>query len=297
MDNYSEKTVESFDGTKIWYRIVGSGAPTLVLCDGVGCAGYVWKYLIPHFSGRHRIVHWNYRGHGKSAAPADIDNLGIEECCQDLEAVLDDAGEKDPVVLLGHSMGVQVILEFCHRHPERVCALVALTGSYGRAVDHVHDSSVVKTLFPLMKQAVESLNHLVRPLWRNLIHSQVAYHYATLFEINGSLIKKEDFYPYLEQLANMDPVVFVKTLEGAARHTAEPYLSEITQPTLIIAGERDRFTPHWISRRMQSLMQAAKLQTLPLASHTGPIEMPDLTNLSIEKFLSEIGDCRKTPSH
>lgn len=292
MDNYLEKTVPSFDDTPIWYRLIGSGRPTLVLCDGVGCNGYVWKYIIPQFSPRHRLIHWNYRGHGKTPPPEKLDNLGIEECCQDLEAVLDDAGQKEPVVLLGHSMGVQVILEFTHRHPERVCALVPITGSYGRAIDHVHDSGLAKTIFPLARRVVNDFTPLVLPFWRQIIHSELGLQYAKTFEINGQLIKREDFYPYLEHLARMDPRVFVRTLEGAARHTAEPYLHEITQPTLIIAGERDRFTPHWISRRMQSLMPNARLQTLPLCSHTGPIEMPDLTNLAIEKFLAEVGDCR-----
>ena len=78
IDHYSEKRVESFDGTVIWYRMIGTGEPILVLCDGVGCDGFVWKYLIPHLEGKYRIVHYNYRGHGKSTTPENPENLGIE---------------------------------------------------------------------------------------------------------------------------------------------------------------------------------------------------------------------------
>lgn len=293
MDHYTETTVAGFDATPIWYRRIGSGEPTLVLCDGVGCDGYVWKYFIPHFEDRYRLVHWHYRGHGRSGMPQDPDNLGIEECAEDCRAVLEHVGIEGPVVLLGHSMGVQVILEFYHRYPDRVAALIPVTGSYGKAIDYVHDSGLVKRLFPLMRYLT---NGRLRPLlisgWRRLINSELAYWYSCTFEINEGLIRREDFFPYLEHLSRMDPEVFLRTLAGAARHTAEPYLAEIKVPTLIVAGEADQFTPYWLSRRMHAMIPNAQLLTLPMGSHTGAIELPELTNLRIDKFLSELeGSC------
>ncbi len=274
MDHYTEKMVESFDGTNIWYRRIGTGEPTLVLCDGVGCDGYVWKYLVPHLEGKYRIVHYNYRGHGKSETPDNLENLGIEECVEDLKCVLDDAGVEQPAVLAGHSMGVQVILEFYHRYPGRVHALIPITGSYGKAIDHVHNSGLAKQILPLAKYAVANFNPVIKELWRRVVHSDLAFLYACRFEINADLIKKGDFFPYLEHLSRMDPVVFTRTVEGAARHTAEPYLPEIKVPTLIVAGEADKFTPYWISRRMHTMIPDSQLLTLPMGSHTGPIELP-----------------------
>ncbi len=290
MDRYLETTVPSFDGTPIWVRSIGSAQPALVLCDGLGCDGYVWKYLIPHFEKRHRIIHWNYRGHGKTPPPKEPERIGVEEAAEDLKVILDHFGDVAPAVLLGHSLGVQVILEYVHRHPRDVSALVAITGSYGRAIDHVHDSGLAKSVFPLVKMAVDRLEPLVKTFWKEMIHSELAYLYATTFEINGKLVQREDFFPYLDHLARMDPKMFIKTLEAAARHTAEPYLPEIRQPTLVVAAEHDRFTPFWIGKRMQSLMPNAQLLKLPLCSHTGPLELPELTNLGIEKFLQGLAD-------
>lgn len=293
MDHYTETTVASFDGTPIWYRRIGSGEPTLVLCDGVGCDGYVWKYFIPHFEDRYRLVHWHYRGHGRSGKPQDAADLGIEECAEDCRAVLDQVGTEGPVVLLGHSMGVQVILEFYHRYSDRVSALIPVTGSYGKAIDYVHDSGMVKRLFPLLRYAASGrLRPWLTRGWRRLVNSELAYWYSCTFEINEGLIRREDFFPYLEHLSRMDPEVFLRTLAGAARHTAEPYLSEIKVPTLIVAGEADQFTPYWLSRRMHAMIPNAQLLTLPMGSHTGAIELPELTNLRIDKFLAELeGKC------
>jgi pimeloyl-ACP methyl ester carboxylesterase len=234
------------------------------------------------------MIHWTYRGHGQSPAPADLDNLGIEENAEDLLAVMDHAGVKRKAVLLGHSMGVQVILEFYHRHPERVLALIPITGSYGKAIDHVHDTGVMRQLFPLIKLLTLRFKEPLFKVTRELIASELAFWYARKFEINEKLIKREDFFPYLEHLANMDPEIFIRTLEGASRHTAEPYLSEIKVPTLIVAGEADRFTPYWISQRMHAMIPGSQLLTLPMGSHTGAIEQPDLTNLRIERFLADL---------
>ncbi len=285
MQGYLETSVEAEDGTPLWYQRFEGPPPTLVLCDGVGCDGYVWRHLIPHLQGRVRMIHWNYRGHGRSGAPVDLGRLGIEECAQDLWRVVDHAGVREPAVLAGHSMGVQVILEAWHLAPGRVRALIPVTGSYGKAIDHVHDSSLVRRLFPLASKLVPTLLPVLRPVWRELVRSELAYWYACTFEVNEGLVRREDFFPYLDHLARMDPEVFLRTLEGAARHTAEPYLADIRAPTLVVASERDRFTPYWISQRMHALIPGAELLSLPMGSHTGPIELPELFNLRVEKFL------------
>jgi pimeloyl-ACP methyl ester carboxylesterase len=293
MDAYYETLVESFDQALIWYRCIGSQEPTLVLCDGIACDGFVWKYLIPYFENQHRIIHWNYRGHGKTPSPKNWDNLGIEECAQDLCHVLDHARIQQPVVLLGHSMGVQVILEFYHRYPERVLGLIPVTGPYGKAIDHIHDTSVMRRFFPLLKFVCTRFQSVTSFVNRTLAPTDLVYWYALAFEVNHRLIKKEDFFPYLEHMAKLDPALFMRMLERAARHTAEPYLADIKVPTLIIGAERDCFTPYWITQRMHAMIPGSQMLTLPQGSHAGPIELPELTNLRIEKFLAQFASEKK----
>ena len=55
-------------------------------------------------------------------------------------------------VLFGHSIGVQVALEFHRRHASRVKGLVLICGSYGNPLDTFHDSTVLKRLFPLLRR-------------------------------------------------------------------------------------------------------------------------------------------------
>src|SRR5215218_2180122 len=132
------------DGASLYYAVEGpAGAPGAVLCDGLGCDGFAWKHLAPHLEQRHRVLRWHYRGHGRSSVPRDTSRVGMDYHCDDLARVMDAAG-LERAVLFGHSMGVQVVLEFHRRHPERVAGLVLVCGSYGNPLDTFHDSTYLK---------------------------------------------------------------------------------------------------------------------------------------------------------
>src|SRR4051812_30850856 len=87
------------DGTPIYYRLAGppdgeAGRTkhpphAVVFADGIGCDGYVWKYLEPALAAERPIVHLHYRGHGKTPAPREAGRVTIADCADDLVAVLD----------------------------------------------------------------------------------------------------------------------------------------------------------------------------------------------------------------
>ena len=62
------------DGATLFYEVMGRPLPatSILLCDGLGCDGYVWKYLQWVLAERYRILHFHYRGHGRTPLPADI---------------------------------------------------------------------------------------------------------------------------------------------------------------------------------------------------------------------------------
>src|SRR2546425_10614271 len=116
------------DGTRIYWSATGQGAPALVCCDGIGCDGFAWKYLVRDFAARHRILRWHYRGHGRSGLPADRSRVTFDDLCDDLSAVLDATATRE-AGLLGHSMGGQGRLEDHPRNPHRGLGLVLIWGS------------------------------------------------------------------------------------------------------------------------------------------------------------------------
>src|SRR6187551_1046693 len=88
--------VASSDGSPLFYEYWGEpererGAKTpVLLCDGIGCDGYVWRYLRQDLSDRFGL-HPHYRGHGRTSPPRDPARVTIEDLADDVASVLDDA--------------------------------------------------------------------------------------------------------------------------------------------------------------------------------------------------------------
>ncbi len=274
------------DGTRLWWQSSGAGRPAVVLTDGIGCAGYIWGRLLPELARHQRVVHWNYRGHGRSDAPTDPERVTLDDCVDDLLAVLDAAGERS-AVLAGHSMGVQVVLEAHRRAPERVAALVLACGSYGRPLDTFHDSKVMSRVFPALKAATLRFPEVARLAWRAILPTRLSFEIGRWLEVNRQLLPPEDLRRYLEDLACIDPTVFVRMMASAAEHDSYDHLPKVDVPAHVIAGEKDTFTPMWLSERMHAAIPRAELCVLPAGTHTGILEHAELVSLRIEKFLAE----------
>lgn len=273
------------DGTRLFYGVRGEG-PAIVLNDGIGCDGFAWKYLQPHLAVDHRVVHWHYRAHGRSGLPADPGRIDVPAHARDLLSLLD-ALELEQAVLVGHSMGTQVALEAYRLAPERVAGLILLCGSYGKVTATFHGSDMLKQVLPAILDAVERRKGLARALWGRL-PPKLAFHIARLSkEVDALAIREEDFRPYMEHFATMDPSIFLAMLRHAGEHTAEDLLERITAPTLVISAERDTFTPPVLAQHMAETIPGAELFSLRGASHAAPIEQPVAIQLRIDKFLRE----------
>jgi pimeloyl-ACP methyl ester carboxylesterase len=272
------------DGASLYFQIHGDGHPGLLLCDGLGCDGFAWKYLLADLKQRHQAIRWHYRGHGRSGLPKDLSRIGMTHHCEDLGRVMDAAGLEDAVIF-GHSMGVQVALEFHRLFPRRVKALVLICGSFGNPLDTFHDGTLLKTAFPYLNEMVVRFPTVSKLFTRVILKTELAVQFALFTELNRQLMKRDDLIPYFEHLADMDLGVFMRTLKSVAEHSAWDHLPEINVPTLVIGGEKDRFTPLWLSRKMAAAIPEADFFIIPGGSHTAPLEEPVMVWDRIRRFL------------
>ena len=278
---------EGADGTRIHWSAVGHGGPTLVCNDGIGCDGFAWKYVVRDFAKSHRIVRWHYRGHGRSGIPKDRSRVGFDDICSDLDAVLQ-ATRTEKAVFLGHSMGVQVALEAWRRKPERALGLILICGSHGLPLDTFHDSKALKNILPAAIAAADKWPEAASLFWKLAAGGELAYQIATHLEVNGRLVRRDDFMPYFTHLSGMDARLFLGMLKNASEHTAYEYLPKVNVPTLIVAGTNDTFTPYWLSEEMHDRIPGSELLTVPGGTHVAPIEHPELIALRLEKFLDAL---------
>ncbi len=128
---------------------------------------------------------------------------------------------------------------------------------------------------------------LAKYVFQELVPTEFAYQVGRFLETNRHLVKREDLFPYLHEVSQVDPLLFVRMLASASLHDATAHLPSVNAPTLVIAGERDSWTPMWLSVRMHESIPGSEILVLPGGSHVGPLEHPELVCLRVEKFLRE----------
>lgn len=111
----------STDGIPVWYEVHGTGAPTLVFVHGWSCDRSYWSHQLSSFAARYQVVTIDLAGHGKSG-------VGRQEWTMpafgdDVLAVVEKLGLEE-LVLIGHSMGGDVIVEAALHLAGRVLGLV-----------------------------------------------------------------------------------------------------------------------------------------------------------------------------
>jgi pimeloyl-ACP methyl ester carboxylesterase len=114
--------VRSEDGADVAYDVAGAGSPPLVLVHGWSCDRGYWDAQVEPLSRRFEVVTVDLAGHGESGI-GRREEWTIAAFGADVAAVVEHLG-LDDVVLVGHSMGGDVVVEAARRLPGRVRGLV-----------------------------------------------------------------------------------------------------------------------------------------------------------------------------
>ncbi|MBM4356528.1 MAG: alpha/beta hydrolase [Deltaproteobacteria bacterium] len=287
MTAWSERFVPGCDGTRLYTRErANPGArATVVLCDGIACDGFIWRYLENDLADLASIVHWNYRGHGRSGTPDDPTRVGMDALAGDLDAIRR-ATAPEGAVLVGHSLGCQVVLESYRSRPEGVAGIVLICGAPGRVTHSFKGSDALARALPKLLERVERHPVLARAVWANLPPGAATKVALATGEVDAG-VNPDDLLPYMEHVTSLDVALFLRMLAAAGEVTAEDVLPQIRVPTLIVAGELDSFTPPHLARSMASAIPGAELMLVEGGTHVVPIERREAVRARVTAFLEE----------
>jgi long-chain acyl-CoA synthetase len=232
----------------------------LFFVQGAGGHALQWVNQLRHFSRRYHCIAPDLRGHGFSDQPRS--GYTVERLTDDLVAVLDDLGVKKPVVLLAHSAGGLLAINFAARYPERLTKL---------ALVNTAAQLPLSRLMRLGLRIPSVVMVLIRPF----------------------LQRRGRF--------NAPPQVFKRMVENCVGEwQGWDLLPNITTPTLMVAGQLDWYVRPALSRRTAYEMPRARLEIVRAAGHQSPLERPAAVNRALERFLetglrswrSELEDAR-----
>jgi len=243
------------------YTEYGSGTAVLIL-HGWGSSASTWKDVQEYFSSHgYRAIALDLPGFGKSAEPPR--EWGLAEYTDFIRSFVDQ--EKiGRFVLVGHSFGGRIAIDYAARYGEGVVALI-LCASAGI----IRSRSLKRSIFALIARVGSMVTSI------SFLGSVKAFARKAMYVVVG----ERDYY-------NASPVmkeVMRRVLETPLAHL----LPRISQPTLLAWGDADEATPLSHARMAHQLLPDSTLAIFEGRGHSLQREIPQDLAGRIIQFLTE----------
>jgi 3-oxoadipate enol-lactonase len=255
----------------IWTEQVGTG-PDVLLIGGLGDTVESWQLQLDGLADRYRLTAFDNRGAGRTAIPDD--GVSAEALADDAAALLG-ALRISSAHVAGFSMGSAVAQELALRHPERVQSLV-LSGTYARP------DALLSSLFRFWRWLPQSA-----PNDRAFYEAFFTWVYTPRAHADGMVAEIIDevlAFPHQQSLED-----FQAQVDVCLAHDTTDRLSEITVPTLVVAGGRDAIMPPRFGRAVAERIPGAQLELMDEEAHQPFQEVPDEWNARVDAFWRAVG--------
>lgn len=267
-----EPALVELEGGETVSVIDAGDGPAIVMVPGLSGDREVYRYQIEGLTRSYRVIATNLRS-GFDGIERNFDHFA-----HDIATVMDARGVRS-AALMALSFGGPIGMRFAALYPERLRALI-LTATLARLdLSHV---GLNRTLFiPLARWTSRFLPEiLMRSLARVWGHWGVWVYDGT--PGNERVIEYE-----LDAPAAIPTAVGGLRMETFRRLDLRPELSRIRQPTLVIAGTADSYTPPDWQREIAASLPNATYVEIPGAGHLALISRAETFNQVVLEWLEE----------
>jgi proline iminopeptidase len=280
-------------GASLYVRTIGHGEPVIVLHGG---PDFDTAYLLPdldRLADAYRLIYYDQRGRGRSAAGVRAEDVTLASELADLDAVRRHFGLDAPVIL-GHSFGTVLALEYALRYPGRQSKLILMSPAPASAVDvaALREYYLRRIGAQMAKQreivagAAYKAGDPDAVIARYRIHFRPAFAtaapYERLMTTMGTAFREQDAGGILLARAIEDRL-YADTWE-IKDYDLHPKLRTLAVPTLVTWGDED-FIPSGVAEHAAAAIPGAKLVKLKRCGHFTFIECPRATRAAIDEFL------------
>jgi proline iminopeptidase len=279
------------DGINIWYRVAGKpeGVPVVFLHGGPGEGSQAFQAVGgPELEKTQRIVYLDQRGAGRSNRPKDSRYYSIALLVDDIEALRLRLGVPK-IVVLGHSFGTILALEYARRYPDHAAAVVlaAAVPDIPRAID-IQCTRLAKDDPAAYARARKGFGPRAVPRCDSFGaysgDAQKAYVYRNMFPdpATGERVDALDAQEGLRNTGEMGGAIFA---QGLARYRflgAE----RLTMPVLVVAGGKDFQAVIEPQRALARALPHGRLLEYPANGHFLFVEDPERFARDVTAFLA-----------
>jgi pimeloyl-ACP methyl ester carboxylesterase len=250
-------------GNHVRYADIGSGTPILLI-HGLGGSWQWWLRVMPTLATKNRVIAVDLPGFGESELPAASGDL-FREQVMTVGGLLDQLRIAKALVV-GHSMGGLVALQFTCDHPARVSGLLlADAGGANIAPERLRWILLGFRLFG----AAFSVP------WVPLLVARTSWLRAILLWTAVCDRRSVTRDLALQILPGMAASGFMPSVESAAAALNRVTPQSVTSPCLVVWGDQDRILPLPTGQSLASKLGDARFVPFEGVGHCPMIEVPD----------------------
>jgi pimeloyl-ACP methyl ester carboxylesterase len=225
-------------------------SPTVVLLHGLGAtAALNWDRVIPALARRFRVLAPDHRGHGRGIRCGG--RFRLEDCADDVAALIRQECGGGPVLVVGYSMGGPIAQLLCRDHPELVAGMVLCATSRdfsGAPIDRLR--------FALL--APIALASRLTPDLPSLVPDALRHHHLL-----GDLV---------DEVSGHQRRAVVTAAASLGAFTSREWVCDLTTPAVVVVTTQDGLVP---ARRQHRLAEclgapALELDAGHLVAHSDP---------------------------
>lgn len=257
-------------GRRVAYEQTGDG-PDLVLLHGAVTDLRSWGEVVAMLASTFRVTAFDAPGCGGSDDPEATWRM---DAYADSVAGLLSELELAPAHLVGHSWGSSLALATHLRHPAVVRSLV-LAGAYAGWGGSLTPEAVRQRL---------AFAHEVA----DQLEAGEAWDPTSMPGLFSHRISPEWRARILETMRAIRPTATRTMAAALAECDLRPALTNVTVPTLLLAGEVDERSPVTIGQALHAAIPGATLMVLPGLGHEMFAEDPQRCCEAIRAFLSQV---------
>ncbi|MBI2107588.1 alpha/beta hydrolase [Candidatus Woesearchaeota archaeon] len=247
----------------IFYEYTKGKSPCIAFIHGLGANCTAWQREFAHFQKKgYSALRFDLRGHGMSSKMTPKFN----DFSRDLFALVR-KNRLNKIILVGHSMGGMIALDYYKKHSKNVAAIILVDSSYRLSPE------TLKILAPIEFLVMQIIGYFAnfRKKSRHMDFQRFR--------------KKSDFRIIYELSSSLDAIPYsMDIVKDMGKTDFFRMLGRIKCPVLVISSENDEFFRISASRKMAGMIPEGHFKPIK-GTHSSIIKRPREISGIIEEFI------------
>ena len=236
-------------------------APLMIFLHGGGVSDWMWNQQIQYFTNYHCIVPiLPEHGLNHDGIP-----FSIKGSAEELIPLIEEKAGGKEVILIGFSLGSQVIIQLLNMKPDLIDFAIINSASV-RPISFAKNfiKPTIRLTFPLIKKR-----------WFSKLQAKTLY------------VGEDYFEKYYEESCQMKPETLVRVLEENMSFNIPENFSKANGRILVTVGEKEKAMMQQSAKDLVEANWNCTGVMIPKIGHGVSLAMPDFFNRMVEAWIQE----------